>query len=171
LLIVLVAIMQMIDWEEKFEHLQARVMFGVNRLTLFWLKGALMPPDLVQQLLNALQLPGAAEEVQPEPELEPELEAEPEAEPEPDPAPAPAPEREPEPEPEPKAQVEAQPGMTFLDLLRRLDVLEYASVLAEEEIRSEDDLRDLTMEELKELGFKLGSRKRVVKWGATGASS
>jgi hypothetical protein len=52
--------------------------------------------------------------------------------------------------------------------LRRLDVLEYASALAEEEIRSEDDLRDLTMEELKELGFKLGSRKRVVKWGATG---
>ena len=31
--------------------------------------------------------------------------------------------------------------------------------------------RDLSMEELKELGFKLGSRKRVVKWGATGASS
>jgi len=63
---------------------------------------------------------------------------------------------------------EAQPGTAFLDLLRRLDVLEYASALAEEEIRSEDDLRDLTMEELKELGFKLGSRKRVVKWGATG---
>ncbi len=32
-------------------------------------------------------------------------------------------------------------------------------------IRSHDDLRDLTMDELKE-EFKLGARKRVVKWGA-----
>ena len=80
------------------------------------------------------------------------------------PAPAPAPAAVVAPAP----AAEAQPGTAFLDLLRRLDVLEYASALAEEEIRSEDDLRDLTMEELKELGFKLGSRKRVVKWGATG---
>ena len=48
----------------------------------------------------------------------------------------------------------------------QLDVLEYAEVLADEAIRSPDDLRDLTMDELKELGFKLGARKRVVKWVA-----
>ena len=49
-------------------------------------------------------------------------------------------------------------------LLRQLNVLEYATVLQDEDICSEEDLRDLTMDELKELGFKLGSRKRVLKW-------
>ena len=52
----------------------------------------------------------------------------------------------------------------FLALLRQLNVLEYATVLQEEEIYDEDDLRELTMDQLKELGFKLGSRNRVLKW-------
>ena len=36
-----------------------------------------------------------------------------------------------------------------------------------EAIRTEEDLRELTMDELKELGFKLGSRKRVLKWSGS----
>jgi hypothetical protein len=83
----------------------------------------------------------------------------------------------PEPEPESAAPVVPEglpPGSTasssdetaFLALLRQLDVLEYAPVLIGEDIRTENDLRDMTIDELKELGFKLGSRKRVVKWSS-----
>ena len=46
-------------------------------------------------------------------------------------------------------------------------MLEYAPVLQDEDIRTEEDLRELTMDELKELGFKLGSRKRVLKWSGS----
>ena len=42
-----------------------------------------------------------------------------------------------------------------------------SAALAEESIRSADDLRELTADDLKELGFKMGDRKRVLKWGAT----
>ena len=51
-------------------------------------------------------------------------------------------------------------------MLRQLDVADYADALAEEEIRTADDLRGLTMDDLKELGFKMGARKRVIKWSA-----
>ena len=37
---------------------------------------------------------------------------------------------------------------------------------AEESIRSADDLHELTADGLKELGSKMGDRKRVLKWGA-----
>ena len=56
--------------------------------------------------------------------------------------------------------------VTFAALLQHLDVAAYAAALAEESIRSADDLRELTADDLKELGFKMGDRKRVLKWGA-----
>ena len=118
----------------------------VERQTLLAIGGAGKRPPA--ELCNATPSAAAAE---PEPGLGPEPEPEPEAVTGPS-------------EGVPPASSETAP---FLSLLRQLDVLEYASVLAEEDIRSEDDLRDLSMDELKGLGFKLGSRKRVVKW-ATG---
>ena len=79
-----------------------------------------------------------------------------------------------EPESEPAAVAAAAPSEgippsptpstaeAFSALLEQLDVVEYAGVLAEEGIRSVDDLRDLAADELKELGFKLGPRKRLL---------
>jgi hypothetical protein len=72
-----------------------------------------------------------------------------------------------QPQPEPQVAMSAGDEAAetpFFALLRQLNVLEYAAVLQEQEICDEEDLRDLTMDELKELGFKLGSRKRVLKW-------
>jgi hypothetical protein len=76
---------------------------------------------------------------------------------------------EPEPEPEPKSEPEPEgPESDFARLLRELGVLQYATALAEESIRSADDLRDLSGDDLKELGLKLGDRKRVLKWSSSG---
>ena len=77
-----------------------------------------------------------------------------------------------EPEPEPEVDFEPQPEpkpalSDFARLLRELDVLQYAAALAEESIRSADDLRDLSGDDLKELGLKLGDRKRVLKWSSS----
>ena len=90
-----------------------------------------------------------------------------------EPSPRQSPEPEPEPEPQPMAGPSegippaAAPSVgTFADLLRQLDVADYADALADEEIRTADDLRDLTMDNLKELGFKMGARNRVIKWSA-----
>ena len=73
-------------------------------------------------------------------------------------------ELEPEPEPDLEEVVE---DTAFNALLRQLDVLEYASVLAGEDIRSEADLADLSMDELEQMGVKLGSRKRIRKWASS----
>ena len=79
----------------------------------------------------------------------------------------------PEPEPEPEQLVASTPPeaasaseAAFAALLQQLDVAAYAAALAEESIRSADDLRELTADDLKELGFKMGDRKRVLKWSA-----
>jgi hypothetical protein len=49
-------LIRMIPWEQEFEHLQARVMFGMNRLTLEWQLGEPMPLTLSHQIVNALDL-------------------------------------------------------------------------------------------------------------------
>eukprot|EP01047_Picozoa_sp_COSAG01_P087317 COSAG01_NODE_20040_length_974_cov_1.698286_2_plen_245_part_01 len=88
-----ILLIQMMPWEEKFDHLTARVLFGMNRLTLDWQLGSPMPSDLPAQIVRALHLddgtavvpspsPLTADPTEPEPELEPELEPEDEPEPE-----------------------------------------------------------------------------------------
>ena len=52
----------------------------------------------------------------------------------------------------------------FVRLLCQLDIEEHAAVLADESIRSDADLRALTQDDLRELGFKMGARKRVLSW-------
>eukprot|EP01047_Picozoa_sp_COSAG01_P083022 COSAG01_NODE_17200_length_1170_cov_12.417367_2_plen_369_part_01 len=51
-----ILLIQMMPWDEKFDHLTARVLFGMNRLTLDWQLGAPMPPDLPAMIVRALQL-------------------------------------------------------------------------------------------------------------------
>ena len=41
-------LLRMIPWEQTFDHLQARVMFGMNSLQLGWMEEAPMPGDLVE---------------------------------------------------------------------------------------------------------------------------
>jgi hypothetical protein len=47
-------LLRMIPWDAHFEHLQARVAFGMNKLTLFWLPGTPLPPDVVEAIVHAL---------------------------------------------------------------------------------------------------------------------
>ena len=88
--------------------------------------------------------------------------------------PEPEPEIDVEPEPEPQVPEGIPPSPAastssadeFTELLRQLNLLDYAAALADEEILSAEDLRHLTAEELTGLGFKLGARKRVLRWSA-----
>ena len=51
-----IILIRMIPWEEDFQHLQARVLFGQNKLTLEWQLGTPMPPFLCQQIIDALDV-------------------------------------------------------------------------------------------------------------------
>ena len=46
----------MIPWESNFEHMQARVLFGMNLLELSWIEGSAMPNGLVDSIVMALEL-------------------------------------------------------------------------------------------------------------------
>eukprot|EP01043_Picozoa_sp_COSAG02_P023237 COSAG02_NODE_1235_length_13736_cov_12.313265_10_plen_630_part_00 len=52
-----IILLRMIPWEEEFEELQARVLFNRNMLTLEWQQGQAMPPNLVGEILKAMDLP------------------------------------------------------------------------------------------------------------------
>ena len=62
-------LLRMIPWEQPFDHLQARVMFGMNSLVLSWMEGTPMPGDMVDGIVAALE--GDAPAPAPEPEPEP----------------------------------------------------------------------------------------------------
>lgn len=47
-------LLRMIPWGQHFEHLQARVVFGMNKLTLYWEPGTPLPADVVPQIVAAL---------------------------------------------------------------------------------------------------------------------
>ena len=47
-------LLRMIPWGQHFEHLQARVVFGMNKLTLFWEPGTPLPADIIPQIVDAL---------------------------------------------------------------------------------------------------------------------
>ena len=47
-------LLRMIPWEQQFDHLQARVMFGMNSLALSWMEGTPMPEGLVDDIMAAL---------------------------------------------------------------------------------------------------------------------
>ena len=54
----------------------------------------------------------------------------------------------------------------FSTLLRELNIEKYADALADEEVHSAEDLKQLTAEDIKEIGLKIGARNRVLKWAA-----
>jgi outer membrane biosynthesis protein TonB len=87
-----ILLIRMFPWEQKFDHIMGRILFGMNRLTLDWQLGTAMPSTLPGEIVRALEL-GDEQAPEPEPEPEPEPMVEPEPEPEPM--------VEPEPEPEP----------------------------------------------------------------------
>ena len=47
-------LLRMIPWGQKFDHMQARVMFGMNSLVLSWMEKAPMPGDLADGIVAAL---------------------------------------------------------------------------------------------------------------------
>eukprot|EP01047_Picozoa_sp_COSAG01_P024000 COSAG01_NODE_1467_length_10217_cov_33.824570_16_plen_211_part_00 len=51
-----IILLRMIPFEKEFEQLQARVMFGMNKLELAWLPGEDMPTTLVHDILGAIDL-------------------------------------------------------------------------------------------------------------------
>lgn len=55
-----IIMIRMIPFEQKHEHLPARVLFGQNKLTLFWLLNTPMPPTLVDDIMKGMSQPGGA---------------------------------------------------------------------------------------------------------------
>ena len=48
----------MIPFEQEFEHLQARMLFGMNKFQISWELGKPMPPDLPDRIVEAMQSQG-----------------------------------------------------------------------------------------------------------------
>ena len=48
----------MIPFDEEFEHLQARMLFGMNKFQITWELGKPMPPDLPDRIVEAMQSQG-----------------------------------------------------------------------------------------------------------------
>ena len=48
----------MIPFGEEFEHLQARMLFGMNKFQITWELGKPMPPDLPDRIVEAMQSQG-----------------------------------------------------------------------------------------------------------------
>ena len=53
---------------------------------------------------------------------------------------------------------------TWIEFLEELNIINYQYILEKEEIMSEKDLLQLREDDLIELGFKLGSRNRILSW-------
>jgi hypothetical protein len=49
-----IILLRMIPYGQDFEHLQARVMFGMNKLSLYWVLGQPMPLTLVDDIARAI---------------------------------------------------------------------------------------------------------------------
>ena len=50
-----IILIRMIPFDQKFEHLQARQMFGLNKLELSWMRGKPIPKGLVDEIAAALE--------------------------------------------------------------------------------------------------------------------
>ena len=50
----------MIPFEQQFDELQGRVIFGANKLVLPWMVGQPMPTDLTAQIVRAIEDPATA---------------------------------------------------------------------------------------------------------------
>lgn len=49
-----IVLIRMIPYAQRFEELQARQLFGVNKLSLEWIEGAAMPRSLVSDIVKAV---------------------------------------------------------------------------------------------------------------------
>eukprot|EP01047_Picozoa_sp_COSAG01_P058655 COSAG01_NODE_6939_length_3431_cov_3.279712_3_plen_755_part_00 len=66
-----IILLRMIPFEQEFDHIQARVMFRMNQLTLEWQPGTPMPPTLPADICKALASGESMSAASPEPEQEP----------------------------------------------------------------------------------------------------
>ena len=57
-------LLRMIPWGAQFEHLQGRIIFGMNELVLEWMEETEMPEGLCERIVDALE--GEEEESEPE---------------------------------------------------------------------------------------------------------
>ena len=48
----------MIPFDQEFEHLQARMLFGMNKFQILWELGTPMPADLPDRIAEAMGLGG-----------------------------------------------------------------------------------------------------------------
>ena len=48
----------MIPFDEEFEHLQARMLFGMNKFQILWELGTPMPADLADRIVEAMEIGG-----------------------------------------------------------------------------------------------------------------
>eukprot|EP01043_Picozoa_sp_COSAG02_P066330 COSAG02_NODE_10288_length_1977_cov_1.615016_2_plen_297_part_00 len=79
-----IILIRMIPFDQEFDELHGRVIFGQNKLVFSWMLGSPMPTGLVDDVIKAMGIkapPGGDQEPEPEPESQPELELELEPEP------------------------------------------------------------------------------------------
>jgi hypothetical protein len=50
-------LIRMIPFDEEFVELQAQILFGMNKLELYWKVGTPMPPELPAQIMEGMNLP------------------------------------------------------------------------------------------------------------------
>ena len=55
-----IILIRMIPFEQQFDELQGRVIFGANKLVLPWMVGQPMPTDLTAQIVRAIEDPATA---------------------------------------------------------------------------------------------------------------
>ena len=57
-----IVLLRMIPFDQDFDELQARVIFGANKLVIPWMLGTPMPPDLPDKLLEVMRIGRSAEQ-------------------------------------------------------------------------------------------------------------
>jgi len=55
-----IVLIRMIPFDQPHDELQARVIFGANKLVLHWMVGEPMPPELPGMIAEAAGAPGPA---------------------------------------------------------------------------------------------------------------
>jgi hypothetical protein len=55
-----IILIRMIPFEQEFNHLQGRVLFGMNKLCLHWMEGEPMPDNIADDILKAVNDPSTA---------------------------------------------------------------------------------------------------------------
>jgi hypothetical protein len=143
-----IILIRMIPFGQDFDELQARVIFGANKLVLPWMLGTPMPADLPDRIVEAM---GLAHSAEPEPEPAPEPERAALGMPPNAPSPTPTGSR--------AAAQEYEAAGTVEVMLADVRLSAYSAAFSSEGYEFVVDLLEADREDLEELMTMLGMKK------------